>query len=957
MAKHTILESYTFNPSTRTIVVNGKNIRREQLLLITNVTRNTVIYNFSDPNLTATSYTNGTSTTGIAGGILETTTIILNYNTSSMSSSDVLNILVEETYQEIIPAEVLMDPVGKMRVSEPQSLIDTDFEYGTQPTKWETITLMSNRPSAFFYPSTGSIPISNVTGSYQGNNSVLVATTDTVTTGLAVGTPIYVQGSTDASNVDGWWTIETLNANSSFTYRTTGIPTWAAWDPPKTIVYVSQYYSNAAIAVNNVFVQSNIIYVSTTNAHNLLPGNGIWLNGTTGVAKLDGPWTVATIPTSNTFTANGYEFANAGPTVSALAAQGKGGQTSFLSNVLYMRPASYTAHRAFDGGVQFTVQNQSHGAQVIRQTRRYFRYQSGKGIQFSTGSILKPKIEIDSLTSIGTVVTVNTRQPHGINPGTNILVSGAVESAYNGYFLANTTLNPVQFTYNALTSPTNSTATGFPITVSPNSWYGSKSRVGMFDTQNGFFFELDGQTIYVVKRSSTAQISGLVTITQGSPTVIGLNTQFGRQLIPGDYVVIRGMSYLVSAIQNDTNMTISPEYRGISAARCLVSKTIDTKIPQSQWNIDTCDGLGASRFALDLSKMQMFYVDYSWYGAGTIRWGFKNNRGEVMYCHRLTNNNINTEAYMRSGNMCARYETNTLPPYTVLTGSITTGSSTFSVVDASLFPPSGTVMVANTSAFGGFGTGGVQNAPIEFINYSSKTANTFTISARGVYGGVASANTFTYQANVPIAVSLVAPQNAVTISHWGSSVIMDGRYDDDKSLVFTIGQNNTITNLPINQRYAIISLRISPSVDNGIAGLLGVREVVNRMQLILRQMDVLTTGPFRMDVILNGTPASGFWSSIGGSSLSQYSLHANATPVVGGENIFSFFTNTGGVTQQDMTLVSALGTSILGGGQSALANVAFGRYPDGPDVITICATPLQLSSNINARVSWTEAQA
>jgi hypothetical protein len=31
------------------------------------------------------------------------------------------------------------DPVDKLRVSTPQALIDTDFEYGTQPTKWETI--------------------------------------------------------------------------------------------------------------------------------------------------------------------------------------------------------------------------------------------------------------------------------------------------------------------------------------------------------------------------------------------------------------------------------------------------------------------------------------------------------------------------------------------------------------------------------------------------------------------------------------------------------------------------------------------------------------------------------------------------------------------------------------------------------------------------------------------------
>ena len=43
------------------------------------------------------------------------------------------------------PSPASQDPVGKMRVSTPQSLIDTDFEYGTQPTKWESICLQNNR--------------------------------------------------------------------------------------------------------------------------------------------------------------------------------------------------------------------------------------------------------------------------------------------------------------------------------------------------------------------------------------------------------------------------------------------------------------------------------------------------------------------------------------------------------------------------------------------------------------------------------------------------------------------------------------------------------------------------------------------------------------------------------------------------------------------------------------------
>ena len=111
MAKHVILESYAFTPSSRTIVITGKNIRREQLLLITNVTAGTVLYNFSDPSLLSTSYTNAAdSVTG-----QETTTVVLNYNTGSMNSTDKLSILTEETYQEIIPAEVMRDPVDKFK--------------------------------------------------------------------------------------------------------------------------------------------------------------------------------------------------------------------------------------------------------------------------------------------------------------------------------------------------------------------------------------------------------------------------------------------------------------------------------------------------------------------------------------------------------------------------------------------------------------------------------------------------------------------------------------------------------------------------------------------------------------------------------------------------------------------------------------------------------------------------
>jgi hypothetical protein len=938
MAKHVILESYTFNPTTRTIVVTGKNIRKEQLLLITNVTRNTVIYNFSDPNLNSSSYTNSSSNVGFLP--TESTTIILSYNTTAMSSTDKLAILVEETYTEIMPAETLLDPVGKMRVSEPQALIDTDFEYGIQPTKWETINLLTNRPSAFYDASRAATGLSNITVSGQ---TVRVLLTDT--SQIANNQPIFVQGTLDAGNVDGWWLATNVIPNSSVEYATPNIPVMLngnIFDGTKTYLFGAAFYSNAGITVNNVTISSSVMTVSTTNPHGFFPGDGFYLANTIGV-NANASYIVSTTPTANTFTSN---------VAGVLAAtSGTLANPPFDRNLLYPRALGYTEHRPFDGGVQFTNGNPAHGYQLIRQTRRYFRYQSGKGIQFSTGSIMKPAYALDNMTSSGTTVTVTTKYIHGLLPGASVIVSGADQSAYNGTFVVTATLNPTTFQFTAGSTPAASPATGFPIFVSPASWTGSRSRLGLFDEQNGFFFEFDGQTLWAVKRSSTFQISGSVSVTQGSGLVTGTSTKFSTQLAPGDRIVIRGQSYLIETILSDTQLYVLPEYRGATAQNCLVSKTIDTKYAQSTWNIDRCDGTGHSLYNLDLTRMQMFYIDYSWYGAGAVRFGFKNTRGEVIYCHRIANNNVNTEAYMRSGNMCARYETNTIPPYTYLTSTLSsaaTTGATVSVADTSLFGNTGAIMVQAS---------GIANSPIEIISYTAKTANTFTIGSRAVYGGVTSANTFTYSATAPIQVSWYGQQAASTLSHWGSSVIMDGKYDDDKSLVFNIGQNNPLVNLPPNTRYALLSLRSAPSVDNGFTGLLGQREIVNRMQLVMRQMDALTTAPYRIDVILNGTPSQGFWQNVGGSSLAQYVLHANATTILGGENMFSFFTQSTGQTQQDMSLARDLGTSILGGGLSNQANTLLNKYPDGPDMVTICATALSNTGNINARISWTEAQA
>ncbi len=944
MARKAILETgYTFTPSTNTVII-PRAIPRERLILITNVTTNTVIYNFSDSNLRATSYT--------ISGTADTTTLVLNYNTTGMSASDKLQIIVDEYDEKISPSETFMDPVGKMRVSTPQALIDTDFEYGTQPTKWETISLQENRPTAFYDATTPVTSVTNISGT--GTRTVTVALTNT--TGIAVGTPVFIQDTTNPI-ADGWQLVETVTTNTNFTYvARANVTNGTMFDASKTYVFIGEFFTTSAIPVSATggaaFTNSGtVVTCTTTNAHGLSVGNGIFVRNTTATTNPpNGAFFVKTIPTSNTFTFD----VDLAPTGTITATGG--------TQNLYGRPYSTSIHRPYDGGVSFSTGNPYHSNQLIRQTRRYFRYQSGKGMQFSTGTNLKPAISIDNMTSSGTTVTVTCKFPHNLGTGGTVVVSGADQSAYNGTFTVATIPSDTTFTYTALSTPAASPATGFPITVSPGTWYGSRIRIGMFDEQNGFFYEYDGQTLYAVRRTSTDQLSGGVSLTNGSPVITGTSTKFSSELKPGDYVTIRGMSYIVLTITSNTSMVVSPEYRGttISSGRVIITKRVQQKVPQSQWNIDKCDGTGTSGFNLDLNKMQMLYIDYSWYGAGAIRFGFKNQRGEIIYVHRIPNANYRTEAFMRSGNLPARYECNTIAPITYLTSTLTSGvTASMSVNDTSEFPSSGTVVVRASGNTG---------VAVEYINYTGKTATTLTGLTRNVTnltgpggltggGGTASATTFTYSATAPISVELHSPQTSVTVGHWGSSVIMDGRYDDDRSFVFTAGMNTALS-IASGATNALISLRLAPSVDSGFTGLLGQRELINRMQLTLRELGAAASANFRISLILNGRVSAGTFTAAGGSSLSQICLHTGTTTVTGGETIYSFFVPNG-VNSKELNLVRDLGNSILGGGNSLnVPTTAANLYPDGPDMVTVVATNVATNAQtINARISWTEAQA
>ena len=706
-------------------------------------------------------------------------------NTTAYSAADRLLIITDSEPAPLVSfRDFLVDPVGKLRVSTPQSLIDTDFEYGPQPTKWQTLSLINNQFASYGRNTDATLSANLAT--MQGNGTAIVSVTTSTAHGLAEGQPIQVVGTTD-EQANGQFLVSNTGATS---FRYTGLGTVTAGSILQNGVGVvpGAFFTGANIAITAVKTFGNTtVQVISQTAH------GLEVNNTVSVVNfattaINGSQTIATKSNNRAF-----EY-----TISSSPTAG----SSSAGNV-YVRPQGIAYAQPQDGGIVMTTNDTQPNARIIRQSRKYFRYQSGKGVQ----------------------------------------VSFAV--AFN---------NPAQ--------PTSSIA----------------NRAGVFDDQNGAFYEWDGGTLWAVRRSSVRQGSGTVTVTNGSGLISGTGTLFNTEFDVGSRVVIKGQSYKVAQINSSTSMEVVPAYRADPTITTLsgvrISITVDARIPQSGFNIDKADGTGISGFQLDINKILMWYIDYAWYGAGTVRFGVKDQDGEITYLHKFVHGNNKIEAYFRAGNLPIRYE------------------------------------VLNNGT----------------------------------------------------------PSYAPTLFHWGTSLIMDGRFDEDRG--YTFARAGLINSITTGNQYCLLSIRLAPTADNGIAADYGVRDLTNRMQLWPIGCDVAATDSVVVSVILNGTLTSPAptWNTVGGNSLTQYD--ENATVVTGGETVYQAYTQpppprqtyfnyfgqavtTGvnfGVTSFDLSKIKELNNGILGG---------FETYPNGPDTLSVVVSPLNANVAYSARASlrWQENQA
>ena len=817
---------------------------------------------------------------------------------------------------------------------------------------------------------------------------------------------------------------------------------------------------------------------------------------------------------------------------------------------IYVRPEGYSLHRPFDGGVEMSAGAGTSFAQIVRQTRKYFRYQSGKGIQTSAGINFKPSIDIESMVRIGdsSTIQVKTRRPHGLISGLTIEVSEAKDSygdpstVYNGEFQV-TVIDLTTFTVPANDAIVESKAYGFP-QFYVISWQNGAVRSGMFDFQNGMFYEFDGQKLYAVRRSSTQQAAGTVAALQGSELVFGTGTNFQAQFDVGDFIVMRGQSYRIVEIDSDTRLAIRPEYKGSSGPEkefdptevvdtandmfdiighgfsnllpviynsidgepigglingrtyyvdltsegtdnnafklkaspdaetpvnlssigttnvhsftpaksgIIVTKTVDTKISQEDFSIDPLDGTGVTGYNLDLSRIQMIYMDYSWYGAGKIRFGFKTSDGQVQYAHEFVHNNSLFESYFRSGNLPARYEVTTFEnptyiPFLFHWGTSVMMDGRFDDDNAYLFTAgSQTLNVAGTTPKS-FSSAGIDLSTDLFtvLEHGFRSGDLLqfqSIAADGFPGPnsqnpatqVVGSNTYAnltqgakYKAfvNSPNLIHL-SPENATitvgaTIARSASTVTVTtaaphgipasnfiGLYfiqngagaaitnlpsyyvgpvtvTSTTTFTFTVAGSATVASTPIpnaaigeiinftsqgNIQYTyflypdgslnntsgpnyqpLISLRLSPSVSEGLTGGLGDRDVINRMQLRLKEVGISSNELVDVKMLLNPRLNNLNFIGVDSPSLTQVVEHTAQDTVSGGVQVYNFRAAGGNIENTvDVASLFELSNSILGGGSI---------FPDGPDIITIAVARLTgNTTRTSAKLSWSEAQA
>lgn len=103
---------------------------------------------------------------------------------------------------------------------------------------------------------------------------------------------------------------------------------------------------------------------------------------------------------------------------------------------------------------------------------------------------------------------------------------------------------------------------------------------------------------------------------------------------------------------------------------------VDDVVKQSDFNGDRLETDNVDAFSFDLTKLNIYWIDYAWLGAGRVRLGTFDPGGNRIVVHTFENSNKNSAPFMRTGTLPIRVEN--------INESSTSGTSEIKIVCANV---------------------------------------------------------------------------------------------------------------------------------------------------------------------------------------------------------------------------------------------------------------------------------
>lgn len=180
-----------------------------------------------------------------------------------------------------------------------------------------------------------------------------------------------------------------------------------------------------------------------------------------------------------------------------------------------------------------------------------------------------------------------------------------------------------------------------------------------------------GGTVVHLTNQAAARLS-----TNNSPSSYAIHqTRQYHNYMPGKSQLIKSTINFYNATTNvtkrtgyfDANNGIFFEQTGNGVLNLVIRSDTsgsigERRIPQSDWNKDTCNITITSSatgntgtWNMDISNTQIFWTDFQWLGVGRVRAGFVHN-GELIVAHEFYNSNYLPTVYMSNPNLPVRCE-------------------------------------------------------------------------------------------------------------------------------------------------------------------------------------------------------------------------------------------------------------------------------------------------------------